>query len=110
MEATQGQFAEAVSTLQKAGPRGDALAMRSWSPDAKGFAEFMEAIGDGKMPANAAVAYALAGNRDKAFDNLEKARADQDDEITAVIRFPAFDHLKADPRWPALLHKLGLPL
>ena len=110
MEATQGQWAEAVSTLQKAGPRGDALAMRSWSPDAKGFAEFMEAIGDGKMPANAAVAYALAGNRDKAFDNLEKARADRDNEITAVIRFPAFDHLKADPRWPALLHKLGLPL
>jgi eukaryotic-like serine/threonine-protein kinase len=110
MEATQGQFAEAVSTLQKAGPRGDALSLRSWNPDAKGFAEFMDAISDGKLPANAGVAYALAGNRDKAFDYLEKAVADQDDEITAVIRFPAFDHLKSDPRWPALLHKLNLPL
>ena len=110
MEATQGQFADAVSTLQKAGPPGDALSMRSWSPDAKGYAEFMDAISDGKMPANAAVAYAMAGNRDKTFEYLEMALADRDDEITAVIRFPAFDHLQSDPRWPALLHKLGLPL
>jgi eukaryotic-like serine/threonine-protein kinase len=110
MQATQSQFAEAVSTLQKAGPPGDALSTRSWSPDAKGYAEFMDAISDGKMPANAAVAYALTGNHSKAFENLEKALADRDDEITAVIRFPAFDHLKSDPRWPALFQKLGLPL
>ncbi|MGB7752269.1 MAG: protein kinase [Candidatus Acidiferrales bacterium] len=110
MQATQGRFAEAVSTLQKAGPPGDALSTRSWTPDAKGYAEFMDAISDGKMPANAAVAYALTGNHDKAFENLEKALADRDDEITAVIRFPALDHLKSDSRWPALLQKLGLPL
>jgi eukaryotic-like serine/threonine-protein kinase len=110
LQATQGQWAEAVSTLQKAGPPGNALSMRSWSPDAKGFAEFMDAVSNGKLPANAAVAYALAGNRDKAFEDLDKAYADRDDELTAVIRFPAFDQLKSDPRWPALLHKLGLPL
>jgi tetratricopeptide (TPR) repeat protein len=109
MQATQGQWAEAVSTLQKAGPPGDAMSMGSSSPDAKGYAEFMDAISNGTLPANAAVAYALAGNRDKAFEYLEKALADRDDEITAVIRFPAFDRLKSDPRWPALLHKLGLP-
>jgi eukaryotic-like serine/threonine-protein kinase len=110
MEATQGQWGEAVSTLRKGAPPGDALSMRSWSPDAKGFAEFMDAISNGKLPANAAVAYTLAGNRDKGFEFLEKAYADRDDELTAVIRFPAFDHLKSDPRWPALLHKLSLPL
>jgi tetratricopeptide (TPR) repeat protein len=109
MQATQGQWAQAVSTLQKGGPY-DATSRRSWSPDAKGFAEFMDAVSNGKLPANAAVAYALAGNRDKAFENLEKAYADWDDELTAVIRFPAFDQLKSDPRWPALLHKLNLPL
>ena len=88
----------------------DASLKRSWNPDAKGFAEFMDAVSDGNLPANAAVAYALAGNRDKAFENLEKALSDRDDEVTAVIRFPAFDSLKSDPRWAALLHKLGLPL
>jgi eukaryotic-like serine/threonine-protein kinase len=110
MEAMQSQWAEAVSTLRKGGPPGDALSLRSWSPDAKGYAEFMDAISNGKLPADAGVAYALAGNRDKAFEHLEKALADRDDELTAVIRFPAFDHLKSDLRWPALLHKLGLPL
>jgi hypothetical protein len=70
----------------------------------------MDAASNGKLPANAAVTYALAGNRDKAFEYLEAAYADRDDEITAVIRFPAFDHLKSDRRWPTLLHKLGLPL
>ncbi|MGA7962570.1 MAG: tetratricopeptide repeat protein, partial [Candidatus Acidiferrales bacterium] len=109
-QATQGQFADAVSSLRKAGPAGNLLAARSWSPDAKGFAEFMDAIGDGTLPANAAVAFALAGNRDKTFANLEQAYADRDDELTAVIRFPAFDSVKSDPRWPALLHKINLPL
>ncbi len=110
MQATQGQWAEAVSALQKSGPPGSAEAMRSWSPDAKGYAEFMDAISEGNLPANVAVAYSLAGNRDKAFEHLEKAFADRDDELTAVIRFPAFDHVKSDPRWAALLHKLNLPL
>ncbi|MFZ0886159.1 MAG: protein kinase [Candidatus Acidiferrales bacterium] len=107
MEATQGQWADAISALQKSGPGESST--RSWNPDAKGYAEFMDAIGTGSLPANAAVGYALAGNRDKAFENLEKAYTDRDDEITAVIRFPAFDTLKSDPRWPALLHKLNLP-
>jgi serine/threonine protein kinase/tetratricopeptide (TPR) repeat protein len=109
MEATQGQWAEAISALPRTG-MAKATSGRSWSPDAQGYVEIMEAAGNGKLPANAAVAYALAGNRDKAFENLEKAYSDWDGELTAVIRFPAFDHLKSDPRWPALLHKLGLPL
>jgi TolB-like protein len=108
MQATQGQWADAVSTLRKGAPP-NAFLGRSWSLDAKGYAEFMDAISNGSLPADAAVAYSLAGNRDKAFDNLEKAYADRDDEITAVIRFPAFDHLKSDPRWPALLQKLNVP-
>ena len=108
-QAIQGKWADAVSNLRKSGP-GEGPSARSWSLDAKGYAEFMNAIGGGTLPANAAVAYALAGNRDKAFENLEKAYSDRDDELTAVIRFPAFDQLKSDPRWPALLHKLNLPL
>ena len=110
MQATQGQWADAVSTLQERGAARATPCLRA--PGArtrKGYAEFMDAVSDGSVPADAAVAYSLAGNRDKAFENLEKAFDDRDDEITAVIRFPAFDSLKSDPRWPALLHKLNLP-
>jgi hypothetical protein len=60
------------------------------------------------LPATVAVTYALAGDRDKAFQYLDSASAQRDDELFAVIRFPAFDSLKSDPRWPALLQKVGL--
>jgi serine/threonine protein kinase/TolB-like protein/tetratricopeptide (TPR) repeat protein len=108
MQATQGEWASAMDTL-KNGP-GSPFANHSFNADAQGYAQLMEAGGNGTLPANVAVAYSLAGNRDKAFEFLEKAYADRDDELTAVIRFPAFDPLKSDPRWAALLHKLGLPL
>jgi Tfp pilus assembly protein PilF len=109
-QALQGQWADAISTAKKAGPRGEATSARSWSPDAHGYAQMMDAASLGTLPANAAGAYALAGNRDKAFELLEQALADKDDELTAVIRFPAFDSLHSDPRWAALLKKIGLPL
>ncbi len=108
MQATQGQWADAIDTM-KSGP-GSPFPNRSFNADAQGYVQLMEAGSNGTLPANVAVAYSLAGNRDKAFEFLEKAYADRDDELTAVIRFPAFDHLKSDPRWPALLHKLNLPL
>jgi eukaryotic-like serine/threonine-protein kinase len=108
VRATQGQWIEAIDTI-KSGP-GSPFANHSFNADAQGYVQLMEAGSNGTLPANVAVAYSLAGNRDKAFEFLEKAYAERDDELTAVIRFPAFDHLKDDPRWPALLHKLGLPL
>jgi serine/threonine protein kinase/TolB-like protein/tetratricopeptide (TPR) repeat protein len=108
VQATQGQWADAINTMIS-GP-GSPFPNRSFNADAQGYVQLMEAGSNGTLPANVAVAYALAGNRDKAFEFLEKAYADRDDELTAVIRFPAFDHLKSDPRWPALLHKLSLPL
>jgi serine/threonine protein kinase/tetratricopeptide (TPR) repeat protein len=108
-QAMQGQWADAISTLRKAGPRGEATANRTWSPDAHGYAAMVDAASLGSLPANAAGAHALAGNRDKAFELLNQALADKDDELTAVIRFPAFESLHSDPRWSALLNKLGLP-
>ena len=108
VQATQGQWADAINTMIS-GP-GSPFPNRSFNADAQGYVQLMEAGSNGRLPANVAVAYSLAGNRDKAFEFLEKAYADRDDELTAVIRFPAFNHLKSDPRWPALLHKLSLPL
>jgi serine/threonine protein kinase/tetratricopeptide (TPR) repeat protein len=110
LQAAQGQWADAISTMKNAGPRGDATASRSWPADAQGYAQLLDAVSTGTLPANAAGAYALAGNRDKAFELLNQACSDKDDELTAVIRFPAFDSLHSDPRWAALLHKLNLPV
>jgi serine/threonine protein kinase/tetratricopeptide (TPR) repeat protein len=108
LDAMQGRWPDASSEMLKSGPKDPSI-RDTFPPDAQGYADFMVAIGKDAVPANVAGACALAGNRDKAFEYLERAYADQDDELTAVIRFPAFDSLKSDPRWAALMQKLGLP-
>jgi hypothetical protein len=57
--------------------------------------------------AGAAVA---AGDRDMAFEYLNKSYNDGDNELTFIIRDPALDPIRSDPRWAELMRKLGLPL
>jgi hypothetical protein len=106
VDAAMGRWADAVIELNRT-----RLATQAGtsSPDAEGYLNLITSIGD-VPPTNVAVAYALAGNPKKAMDELEVAYDQQDSELMACIRFPAFDSLKSDPRWAALLQKLGLPL
>ena len=67
------------------------------------------AMDDSDRSAAVAVASALAGNRDQAFEYLEKAYSDGDSELLFVIRFPALDQLRSDPRFKDLMRRLGLP-
>ncbi len=101
--ATMGRSAEALSELQKT-----TAIKGSWSADAQGYVKLMLEH-DLAAPANIAVAYALAGNPNKAFEYLEKAYSVEDSELMACIRFPAFDSLHSDPRWANLMNRLGLP-
>jgi hypothetical protein len=55
------------------------------------------------------MAAALAGDRDEAFQYLEKSYADEDNELLIEVRYPALDSLRSDPRFADLLHRLGLP-
>ncbi len=107
--AMQGQWAAAVNEALAGGPPNGEVLKRQTPATGAGFAQLMEQADPGHLPANVAVAYAAAGEKDKAFENLEKAYTDNDDELMAVIRFPVFDALKSDPRWTALLKKLNLP-
>ena len=57
-----------------------------------------------------ATVYALAGDKDKAFEWLDKAYAERDGEdITLLKCDPSFKNLRGDPRFVALLRRLGLP-
>jgi serine/threonine protein kinase/TolB-like protein/tetratricopeptide (TPR) repeat protein len=107
VDATMGHWADAVNEFRKGLP---ARRAGTFSPDAQGYLNTMISVADVVPPTNLGIAYALAGNPKKAMDQLELAYDQQDDELMACIRFPAFDSLKSDPRWAALLHKLGLPL
>jgi len=103
---SNGRYAEAVSELRESAigrVKGPA------SPDLEGYLKLMLIAGDTAPPTNTAVVYALAGDRNKAFEYLEKAYTEQDSELGACIRFPAFDVLKSDPRWAPYMRRLGLP-
>ena len=104
--ASVGRYGEAVSELQKT-----ALIRtnNSAAADLRGYLKLMLDARSTASPTNIAVVYALAGDRNKTFEYLEKARAEQDSELMACIRFPAFDLLHSDSRYADLMRRLDLP-
>jgi serine/threonine protein kinase/tetratricopeptide (TPR) repeat protein len=112
--AGTGRFPEAVADIrslaQIANPNSKPI---TETPDAKGYVQaildnFSAEDSDG--PAAVALAYTVAGDRDRAFQNLEKAYSTGSDEILFIIRYPALDPLRSDPRYIDLMHRLNLPL
>jgi hypothetical protein len=57
-----------------------------------------------------AILYGALGELDVAFAWLEKAYAERDPELT-YIKIPGrrFEPLRHDPRFPAFVHRIGLP-
>jgi len=102
--AATGRFAEAVSELRKIVSKAG-----SWSRDAKGYCEVALAMEGSDRSAAVAVASVLSGDRDQAFEYLEKAYADGDRELVVVIRYPAMDPIRSDRRYADLMRRLGLP-
>jgi TolB-like protein/DNA-binding winged helix-turn-helix (wHTH) protein/Flp pilus assembly protein TadD len=61
-------------------------------------------------PGNIASLYALAGDKDKAFEWLDRAYKERDGMvITLLKRDPSFKNLRDDPRFAQLLQRMGLP-
>jgi serine/threonine protein kinase/tetratricopeptide (TPR) repeat protein len=103
--ATTGRFADAVAELRKS----FLLKPISVTPDAKGYLDLMMTLEGSDRTAAVAMASSLAGNRDQAFQYLEQSYADGDNELGIVIRYPALDPLRSDPRYADLLRRIGLP-
>jgi serine/threonine protein kinase/tetratricopeptide (TPR) repeat protein len=103
--AVNGDFANALTELKKFAPLPG-----SWTPDAKGYRDLALAAFN-KPEQNTWVALALSatGERNRALDYLEKAFSDREIEIVLCIRYPSFDPLRAEPRYKALVGRLGLP-
>jgi TolB-like protein/tetratricopeptide (TPR) repeat protein len=53
--------------------------------------------------------YAQAGDKDKALEYLEKTYQRREHWMAYLQVDPRFDSLRGDPRFPALLRRLGLP-
>lgn len=55
-----------------------------------------------------AEAYAYRGEKDKAFEWLERARRQRDPGLGDLLRDPLLENLRDDPRWNSFLHTMGL--
>jgi serine/threonine protein kinase/TolB-like protein len=53
--------------------------------------------------------YAMLGDKDKAFEWLERAYRNQDLLMPTFIRGCRFDSLRSDPRYADLMRRLGVP-
>ena len=103
--ANTGHFADAVTELQKSYP-----APGSWSADAQGYLQAsLAGLPKQEFSAAQAVAFAIANDRERAFECLEKSYAGEDIELLLAIRYPAFDSIRSDPRFSDLMRRLGLP-
>jgi len=60
-------------------------------------------------PSSIAILYARLGDKENAFRYLDKAYANHDEVLTNIKTERDFDLLHADPRYAALLQKMGLP-
>ncbi|HYM78881.1 MAG TPA: protein kinase [Candidatus Dormibacteraeota bacterium] len=104
--AAQGDFAHAVSELQKFLSKPGL-----WSPDAKGYRELAEAGFSDRPEASTWLALnaSSTGDHNKAFRYLEKAYANQEIELILCIRYPTLDPIRSDPRYASLVRRMGLP-
>ena len=103
--AAQGNFAGAVSEMQKWSPS----LKGSWSPDAKGYiAVMLDQTPKEEWLTGVAMAYGADHNREKALEYLDKSYAEEDSELILNLRNPTFDSIRSDPRFAALMQKLGL--
>jgi serine/threonine protein kinase/tetratricopeptide (TPR) repeat protein len=103
--AVTGDFTNAVSELKKFAPIPG-----SWSGDAKGYRDLaLAAFNNPEETTWAALALSVTGDRTRALDYLEKAFSDQEIEVVLCIRYPSFDPIRSEPRFKAVVARLGLP-
>jgi hypothetical protein len=56
-----------------------------------------------------ALTTAPSGDRNRTFEYLETAFANQEIELVLCIRYPTLDPIRSDPRYADLMRRTGLP-
>ena len=103
--AATGDFPNAVKEMQKAMPGSPSV-----SEDSKGYRDLAQAgLAKGFSVTWMALAMAATGDREKAFESLDKALADNEIELVLCIRYPSLDPIRSDARYKALMRRLNLP-
>jgi serine/threonine-protein kinase len=115
-----GKFREAIPALKKAKAMESPPFVTAYLAFAYGaagdreaamieLAELKKISRDGKiLPFNLALVYLGLGDRVRTLDNLERALAADSQMMPWIGRDPIFDPLRSEPRFAALLNKMGL--
>ncbi len=120
----KGMLAEAVSTLEQtrksAGEKADlpmlhallahAYALAGRKADAQSELNVLTAIGKKRYvpPSYVAIVYLALGDKDKAFEYLNKSYQDRSEQLLYLGVEPVVDSLRSDPRFDKLLKQVGL--
>jgi hypothetical protein len=59
-------------------------------------------------PMDIAMVYTALGEKNRAFEWLDKAYADQSEMLLFLKSYPPFEDLSADPRFAQLLRRVGV--
>ena len=116
--AAQGQYAEALAAYERAGEFPGAVAGRALAYGLSGKRDVSQkllhdlenAIQQGSPGAAAWTArtFAQLGEKDLAFEYLEKAYRDRDTQVVWLRVDPFWDPLRSDPRFDVLLRRMNL--
>ena len=60
-------------------------------------------------PVRSACIYAGLGDKERAFEWLEKGYVGRSDHLTQLKTEPMFDSLRSEPRFGDLMRRVGLP-
>ncbi len=83
---------------------------RFWQKRLERELEYSKQRGAEASPSFLAGAYAMAGQTDKAFEWLEKGYEEREGQVLTLLKFdPLYKNLRSDPRFSAMLRKIGLP-
>lgn len=121
--AANRQFDEAIGAAQKAvdlsertpgalGILGLAYGLADRKAEAKKVLDELLKLNESRYVTPAALVnvYIGLGDKDKAFEWLEKAYQERSNFVAYLKVFPILDPLRSDPRFNDLLRRVGLPL
>ena len=120
IELLQGHAAKALVAIEKVPGEVDRLMLVSIAQHEMGHAresrQALDALAakeggpQGNIAYRVALVHAWRGERDSAFEWLERAYVRHDLELRWLKIDPFLRNLRADPRYTALLRKMNLPL
>jgi TolB-like protein/tRNA A-37 threonylcarbamoyl transferase component Bud32/Tfp pilus assembly protein PilF len=113
----EGRAADALKEIDQAGATADARVLRIVALARLGrLDEARRALREAELdpevqvdPLRLAYAYTSLGERDRAFDALERAYDARRLWLSMINVDPLLSALRRDPRFPALLSRLGIP-